>query len=85
MIFFYLSGRGGLRISSQRHIGAQGKKVHIQPFICALACAPKLVCVLICAPKLVCALIFALVCAPKLICAFYSSKKLHKLKDRVVV
>ena len=54
---------------TSQHVGAWGKKAHIQVLICPLVCAPKLVCALLCSPKLVCALIwacklvFALVCA----------------------
>ena len=56
---------------SKCHIGSRGKKAHIQAFVCALVCAPKLVWGLVCAPKLVWALVCApkLACAPKLVCA----------------
>ena len=45
---------------------SQWQKTHIQAYICALLCGPRLVCALVCVPKLICVLLFSLYVLPNL-------------------
>ena len=65
---------------------SQWQKTHIQAYICALLCGPRLVCALVCVPKLICVLLFSLYVLPNLyVRSYVGSSMLPNLCVRLYV